>query len=108
MSELIRVENNNVVIAQEVIEAIVSIEDRKKQAEAEEKEMKEQFLKAMEEYGVNQIKNDYFTISYKAPYERESIDTKALTSDFPKIAEQYKKVSKCKASVAIKVVEDKR
>lgn len=101
MSEIITVENNEVVLAKEMIEEITKTEMMAKEIKERQDEMKATILKAMEKYGVKQIKNEMFTISYTAPHVAEKLDTKKLKDDLPTLCEKYTKESEVKSSVRI-------
>lgn len=78
-----------------------SLDDRKKELEKSESELKEMLIQKMEETGVKSIDNDYFKITYVAPTTRETIDSARIKKELPEIAEQYVKTSAIKASVRI-------
>lgn len=101
--ELIKIDNNEVALAEDMVKHIANLEVKKKALEDEEKEMKQQLLEAMEKYGVNQIKNDAFTVSYTAEHVSNRLDTKALQKDFSSICEQYMKETPVKSSIKITV-----
>lgn len=61
----------------------------------------EELIKSMEENSVKTFDNDRLKITYVAPVERETIDSKKLKSELPDIAKKYTKVSTTKASVRI-------
>lgn len=77
------------------------LDDRKKELEKQESELKSFLIKKMEETGVKSIDNEYFKITYVAPFERTSVDAARLKEDFPDLAAQYQKTSLTKASVRI-------
>lgn len=78
-----------------------SLDDRKKELEKSESELKKMLIQKMEETGVKSIDNDYFKITYVAPTTRETIDSARIKKELPEIAEQYVKTSAIKASVRI-------
>lgn len=78
-----------------------SLDDRKKELEKSESELKEMLIQKMEETGVKSIDNDYLKITYVAPTTRETIDSARIKKELPEIAEQYVKTSAIKASVRI-------
>lgn len=85
------------------ISAITSILQEKAKIEEKEKEMREELLEAMKKYGVKSFKNDFISITYKAPSSRTSIDSAKLKKEHPDIAEKYSKTSSVKESVTIKL-----
>ena len=80
---------------------IKTLDEQKKQAEAEMAKFKEKLISAMEEKGVKSIDMENIKITYIAPSCRETVDTKKLKAEYPEIAEKLKKSTKTKASVRI-------
>lgn len=78
-----------------------TLDDRKKELEKAESELKQMLIQKMEETGVKSIDNEYFKITYVAPTTRETIDSARIKKELPEIAEQYLKTSAIKASVRI-------
>lgn len=74
-----------------VIEQITALVKQKKRIEEQEKAMKEQLQKAMEEYGVKRFDNDSVSFTYVAPTVANTIDSKALKADLPDVAAKYTK-----------------
>lgn len=88
-----------------VIKAITDICVQKKKLEEQEKAMKEQLQKAMEQYGVKKFENETVSFTYVAPTTRTSIDSAKLKKEHPDIAKKYSKTSNVSASVRISVKE---
>lgn len=78
-----------------------SLDDRKKELEQTESELKKMLIEKMEETGVKSIDNDYFKITYIAPSIRETLDFAKLKKELPEVANQYVKTTAIKASVRI-------
>lgn len=78
-----------------------SLDDRKKELEQTESELKKMLIEKMEETGVKSIDNDYFKITYIAPSTRETLDAAKLKKEVPEVASQYVKTTAIKASVRI-------
>jgi len=78
-----------------------SLDDRKKELEQTESELKKMLIEKMEETGVKSIDNDYFKITYIAPSTRETLDAAKLKKEMPEVASQYVKTTAIKASVRI-------
>lgn len=84
------------------LEAYIShCEMQKKKAEEKAKALREVLLSEMEKQGVKTHENDRIRITYKAPYERSTIDSARLKKDLPEIAEKYTNKSMTKASLII-------
>lgn len=82
------------------------LDNRKKELEKQEAELKEFLISKMEETGVKSIDNDYFKITYIAPTTKELIDSARLKKEQPDLASQYLKTSITKASVRITLKVD--
>lgn len=78
-----------------------TLDDRKKELEKAESELKQMLIEKMEETGVKSIDNDYFKITYIAPGTRETLDQARIKKELPEIAEQYIKTTAIKASLRI-------
>lgn len=86
-----------------VIKAIADLTIQKKKIEDQEKEMRAQLVKAMEQYGVKKFESDSVTFTYTAPTVRNSIDSVKLKKELPDVAAKYMKTSNVSASVKIEV-----
>lgn len=86
-----------------VIKAIAALTIQKKKIEDQEKEMRAQLVKAMEQYGVKKFESDSVTFTYTAPTVRNSIDSTKLKKELPDVAAKYTKTSNVSASVKIEV-----
>lgn len=91
----------------EVETLIKSIEEQKKQAEEQAKELRTALMEAMEKQGVKTFENDRIKITYVAPSTRQSVDSAKLKKEQPSIYEQYLKTSEVKASLKITLRENK-
>lgn len=86
-----------------VIRAIADLTIQKKKIEDQEKEMRVQLIKAMEQYGVKKFESDRVSFTYTAPTIRNSIDSTKLKKELPDVAAKYTKTSNVSASVKIEV-----
>ena len=102
--ELIKIENNDIVISKDFIEEYREFQKIKLAMELKEKEFKEELKEAMELTGRTDkpILLDGFSASYRKGSIRQTIDTKALKKDFPEIVIPYIKETETSASVIIK------
>ena len=76
---------------------------QKKQAEERAKELRAMLLEEMEKQGVKSHETDRIRLTYKAPYEKSTIDSARLKKDLPEIAEKYTNKTMVKASLIIKL-----
>lgn len=87
----------------EAVQMIVDLEKKAKEIKEAQDLLKAKLLAAMEENGVKKIESDELTITYVAPTDRETFDSKKLREDNPDLYDEYIKISKVKASVRVKV-----
>lgn len=73
MNELIRIEENTLIVPERAIEQIKDFERKKKLIEEKEKEFKEQLLKVMEENGIKSYESP--DKSLQITYIPESLST---------------------------------
>jgi hypothetical protein len=83
------------------IQKITDLLKLKKQLDEQEKQLKKVLVENMEVYGIKSFENDFIKMTYVAPTTRSTIDSARLKTDYPKIAEQYTKVSDVAASVRV-------
>ena len=89
------------------VEALIkSIEEKKKKAEEQAKELRAELMKAMEANGVKSFENDLIRITYVAPSTRQSIDSAKLKKEQPAIYASYLKSSEVKASLRITLKDE--
>ena len=90
-----------------VFKQLAEFKKAKDAMELQEKKIKADLQKAMEQYGIKSFKNDVVTLSYVDASTSESIDTKALQEKEPELYKElladYKKVKKTSAYVRIMV-----
>ena len=89
--------------AVETIKAISDIVTAKKALEEQEKAMKGQLQKVMEQFGVKAFDNEIIKVTYIGESVRNSIDTPKLKKKYPEIAAECNKTSSVKAFVKIEV-----
>lgn len=81
-------------------------ERQKKKLDALESELRAELMLEMESRNIVKAESDEVVITYIAPTEKETFDTKAFRAEHPDIYMQYAKYSPVKASVRIKVKEN--
>ena len=101
MNEIIIQENNT--LSDDIEKQIVSIEKRIKKLKEQEEAMKAALLSEMEAKNLIKLETDKMVISYVAPTDRESFDSKKFRSDNPDLYDEYVKISPVKSSIRIKV-----
>lgn len=69
--------------------------------------LRDSIKEQMENRGIKAIKNDNFTITYKAPTTRQTVDSARLKVEQPDIYSQYLKETNIKSSIEIKLKKEK-
>ena len=103
MDKLIRMEDDNAVLIPSASAMLAEFERQVKEIEAKQKDLKNRILAEMEANGILSIENDELSITYVAPYPKESFDSKAFRKDNPDLYDEYVKISQVSASVRMKV-----
>lgn len=101
--ELIKIEENGALLSEEVTKKIVEFEKQIKLIKEEEEKLKQSILTEMEKRNIIKLDNEDLTISYVAPYDRESFDSKAFKEEHQDLYDEYVKMSSVSASIRIKV-----
>ena len=103
--ELVKYENNELVVSNSVIDILKDFKKKKVEIELQEKQLREELLEAMEKYGIQNWKSNDETITaiYKKGYQRNSIDSTRLKKELPDVAEEYSKTIDVKPSVELTI-----
>lgn len=108
MNELIKVEENTMIVAEKAIEQIKDFERKKKLIEEKEAEFKEQLLKTMEEYNIKSYESP--DKSLKITYTPETLsmifDSARFKEEHQDLYFEYQKESKRKPSVRMTIRND--
>lgn len=106
-SELVKLENNQLIINEEFKNKLIQFNQLKKEMEYQESLLKSELVELMPKIGKDEepIIMDGIMISYKKGYTRTSIDSSKLKKEKPEIFEEYQKESKVNPTVIIKVAE---
>ncbi len=109
--ELIKLENNQLLLADKVIEQIRNLEIEKKLIEEKEKEFKEKLIKIYEDNGIDRSSNfESYDKSLKISYTPKSIDyrfsSKVLEEKYPDIYRECLVKSERKGSIRITVRDE--
>ena len=101
MNEIIIQDNNS--LSEDIEKQIVSIEKRIKKLKEQQDSMKAALLSTMEAKNLIKLETDKLVISYVAPTDRESFDSKKFREDNPDLYDEYVKITPVKSSIRIKV-----
>lgn len=105
MSNIVKVNGNELEVAQEVLNKLDRLNKVKKELERYEKQFKVELKNAMEQNGIKSINNDVFTASYIEENTRTVFDTdkaKKLIEDCGMFVSDFEKETKVKSSLRIK------
>lgn len=80
---------------------LIEKEREHKQAELVAKELREQLCQAMENQGIKSWETDCLKVTYVAPIDRISVDSKKLKEKYPAVFNECQKLSKVKANVRV-------
>lgn len=107
MEELLNIYANNELelgkIEQAISIAIADLQNKQRQLQDKNEEIKEQIKNAMEENEIKKYENDYISITYVAPTTRTTIDSKLLKEKYENVYKECSKISDVKSSIRIKV-----
>lgn len=101
MNEIIIQDNNS--LSEDIEKQIVSIEKKIKKLKEQQDAMKAALLSTMEAKNLIKLETDKLVISYVAPTDRESFDSKKFKEDNPDLYDEYVRISPVKSSIRIKV-----
>lgn len=104
MQELITVDQGQTYLAKNIDAEIAEFERQVKEIKAKEDELKAALLEEMRAKGIKQVTTPLIQITYIAPTERETFDSKRLRSECPDIYDAYADFKQVKDSIRIKVL----
>lgn len=101
--ELIKIENEVAILDPEVSKTIAEFERQIKSIKEQEDNLKKAILEEMEQNQIIKIDTPDILISYVAPTDRETFDSKSFKAEHQDIYDEYVKMSPVKSSIRIKV-----
>lgn len=101
--ELIKVENEIGILDTEVSKKVAEFEKAIKEIKEKEEELKQNILTEMENKNILKLETDDLTITYIAPAERETFDSKKFREENSDLYDEYVKFSPVKSSIRVKV-----
>lgn len=109
MNNLVMLDNGEYEVALDVKNTIFAIENEIKKLSELRDNYKKALIKEIEDRNIEKcnIKNDLFTLTYKGPSTRESLDSKSLKEDMPEIYNEYVKITNVSSSISVKLKEEK-
>lgn len=103
--EIVKVENNKIVVANEIINQIKDFNKQKLEMDLMEKELKENLKEAMEKCGVKSFTCDGLSASYFEETTSNRFDSTRFKSECPEIYKNYLKETKRASYITLKVTE---
>ena len=103
MEKLISLENGKNVLETWASSQLAEFEKQVKYYKDKEEELKKIILEEMEEKNILKIENEEISISYVAPSERETFDTKKFREEHEELYDDYVKFTTVKPSIRIKL-----
>ena len=101
--ELIKIKNDLVTLDESVSKQIADFEKQIKELKEQEEEIKQAIIEQMELNDVIKFDTDELTITYIAPTERETFDSKLFKEEHQDLYDEYIKMTPVKSSIRIKV-----
>lgn len=98
---------SGVQLSSKAVKELIEFEKLAKEVEERKKAIRATILNEMEQTGTISIDTEELAITYVAPTTKESFDSKKLRADKPDLYDEYVKISPVKASIRIKVKEEK-
>lgn len=100
-NDLVKLENNEIIVATDVVEQIKNFHKLKAEMDIKEKELKASLKEAMEKKGIKKFIINGLCATIKEGTTRKSIDTKRIKEEIPEVYEMYLKESKVASSITL-------
>lgn len=101
--ELITVSQGVALLDAQTAVRIAEFERKAKEIKEAEDALKKEILEEMEAKGIVKVETEEMTITYVAPTDRETFDSKRLRAENPSLYDEYINISPVKASVRVKL-----
>lgn len=105
MEELVKIENGEITVAEEIVNKIIEFNKAKKEMEYQEKLLKDGLFGAMNELGIKKFIINGLSATIKDESTRTTIDSKRLKEECPEIYEAYSKTTEVKPSLILTVAD---
>ena len=103
MDELIVRTESGAMLTADTEEKITTLLKAADKIKEEVDNLKAAIMSEMEKKNIIKIDTEVLTVTYVAPTDRETLDSKAIKADLPDIYDTYCKLSPVKASLRVKV-----
>lgn len=101
--ELIKIEEKNVTLLEDVTSELIRIDKLEKQLKEEKNNLRSKLLEEMEKNNIKKIDMEALSITYKEQSMRETFNSKKFREDNPDLYDEYIEFSPIKSSLLIKV-----
>lgn len=101
MNELVKIENNEIIVKKGTIEQLKNFYELKAKMDIMEKELKQGLKEVMEEKGVKKFIVNGLCASIKDSTTRTTIDSKKLKEECPDIYKEYSKTTNVASSITL-------
>lgn len=101
--ELIKIDEGNYILNPETSMQIAEFEKQMKELKTKEDELKQSILEEMESKNIIKLDSPELMITYVAPTDRETFDSKTFKAEHQDLYDEYVKMSSVKSSIRIKV-----
>lgn len=101
MNELVKIENNEIIVKKGAIEQLKNFYELKAKMDIMEKELKQGLKEVMEEKGVKKFIVNGLCASIKDSTTRTTIDSKKLKEECPDIYKAYSKTTNVASSITL-------
>ena len=103
MNELVKIENNDIVIDSDFIEKYRNFKKLQLEMELMEKDLKAKLKDAMEMLGKDKVILNGFSAKIKAGYTTQRFDSARFKKECPDIYDEYVKESSVSSSITLEV-----
>lgn len=107
MNDLILANKDTAILKPETAQKIAEVERRLKEIKSAEEELKTAIFNEMELKGVKKIETEEMTITYTAPYQKESFRSKDFRTENPDLYDEYVEFKEVKGSISIRLKGEK-
>lgn len=101
MNELVKIENNEIIVKKGAIEQLKNFYELKAKMDIMEKELKQSLKEVMEEKGIKKFIVNGLCASIKDSTTRTTIDSKKLKEECPDIYKEYSKTTNVASSITL-------
>lgn len=103
MNEIVKIENGEITVAQEIVNKIIEFNKLKEEMEYQEKLLKDGLMEAMNNVGVDKFIVNGLSATIKKGSTRTTVDSTRLKKECPDIYETYSKTSEVKPSIILTI-----